>query len=80
LSITLTYSRHSFLRPLVQQTVDATIEGLGGTAEIRVKPGHKRRHAAAKCLLRRHPVFPPLPASAVSGPDWFVIPVRNCNQ
>src|SRR3979409_2280568 len=28
LSITLTYSRHSFLWPLVHQTVDATIEGL----------------------------------------------------
>ena len=28
LSITLTYSRHSFLWPLVHQTVEATIEGL----------------------------------------------------
>ncbi|MBV8720381.1 MAG: hypothetical protein JOZ65_35390 [Chloroflexi bacterium] len=28
LSVTLTYSRHSFLWPLVQQTVDATIDGL----------------------------------------------------
>jgi transposase len=28
LSIVLTYSRHSFLWPLVQQTVEATIEGL----------------------------------------------------
>jgi transposase len=28
LSVTLTYSRHSFLWPLIQQTVEATIEGL----------------------------------------------------
>ncbi len=48
LSIVLTYSRHSFLWPLVQQTVEATIEGLEGLRDRDAVYGRDVRQRARR--------------------------------
>src|SRR5262249_5771719 len=63
LSITLTYSRHSFLWPLVHQTVEATIEGLekawaffqGCPQRLNTAQHPKREYLAAAGALHSHP-------------------------